>query len=141
MRFILLLLAVSLTSFLPQGTYSAEIPQANLVPNDAFITFTTSSLNPSILIRIPFSGIRFDIRTREEFKAPLGRYVDAKIPLSYHLSNNLFFHLTGTMERVYLMQAPSEIVQGNGWGVPLSTMYGSVQSQQAVVEFGFTFGF
>jgi hypothetical protein len=141
MRFIVLMLGVSLTSLVPQGSYSAEIPHAKLVPSSSFITFNDSDLHPSVLIKIPFSGMRFDIQTREEFKAPLGRYVHAKIPLSYHLSNNLFLHLTGTMERVYLMQTPVEIVHGSGWGVPLSTMYGSVQSQQAVVEFGLTFGF
>jgi hypothetical protein len=141
MRFFLFVIAFAITSLVPRGSYSAEIPGTKLLPNDSLIAFNESELKPSVVIRIPFSSMRFDIQTREEFKAPLGRYVDAKIPLSYRFSNKLFLHLNGTMERVYLMQTPFEVVSGNGWGVPLSTMYGSVQTQQVVVEFGLTFGF
>ena len=141
MQLRLFIIAFSFTLLTAPGCYSAEVPSTDLLWDPAFIRFSYNESSPAVLIRIPFTETRFRIQTREELRAPLGRYTDMKIPLSYHFTNKVLMHLTGTMERMYLMQSPREMLNSTGWGVPLGTMYGSAQTEQVVIEFGFSMGF
>jgi hypothetical protein len=122
-------------------SHSAELPTAGVVVDSSFIQFTPSGPDAAVLVRIPFTEMRFRIQPHQGLKSPLSMYTDVQIPLSYHFSNKIMMHLTGSMERMYLMQSQTALLSHQGWGVPLGTMYGSVQTQQAVLEFGIRFGF
>jgi hypothetical protein len=137
-----LYLIVSTLIFLaPAVSHSAELPPTSVLIDGSFIQFTPSGPDAAVLLRIPFTEMRFRIQPHGGLKSPLSRYTEVQIPFSYNLSNRIMMHLTGSMERMYLMQSPTALLGNQGWGVPLGTMYGSVQTQQAVIEFGMSFGF
>jgi len=119
---------------------SAETLNGTLTHDASFIRFIYNGLQPEVMLRIPFSGNIIRIQRGDLLEFPLDPYVDVKIPLTYRFSKHWFMHLTATMERMYLIQSPVDIISHNR-GVPLNSLGPNNSTQQLLLVFGLTFSF
>jgi hypothetical protein len=126
----------------PGGAFG-EQANNNLLLDGSYIRFNYDGATPEVSIRIPYVEKVFRIQGGDDTRFPLGNYYDVKVPFSYQMTKRLSFQVIPSIERIYSLQSPFDIMT-QGQGIPLNSMFGvgSTQStQQFLCVFGLKFGF
>jgi hypothetical protein len=117
----------------------AETRPNALLLDGSFIHFNYDGLNPEVIVRIPFTDTSFRIQGGDEQRFPLGNEYDLRIPFNYKLTKYAELRFSSGIERIYLAQTPTNLLNSGG-GVPLNSL-GSAHTQQILFVFGLGFSF
>ena len=126
----------------PGGAFG-EQANNNLLLDGSYIRFNYDGVTPEVSIRIPYVDKVFRIQGGDDIRYPLGNFYDVKVPLSYQVTKRLSFQVIPSIERIYSLQSPFDMVT-QGQGIPLNSMFGvgpTQRTQQFLCVFGFRFGF